>query len=109
MKKSFLTILILVSIVFSASAAQTFDTVILLDTSESMFPYFDSSVEYLIQDIIKNQLKAGDTFHLLTFANKPEYELSRKIRNKKDIEDILARILLLQPLGRYTDLISALS
>ncbi len=108
MKKSLLALIILVSVVFAAPAAQTFDTVILLDTSESMFPYFDSSVDYLIQDIIKNQLKVGDTFHLLTFANTPEYEISRKITGKKDIEEILSRILLLQPLGKYTDLITAL-
>ena len=108
MKKSLLTVLILLSVVLNAPAAQTFDTVILLDTSESMFSYFDSSVDYLIQDIIKNQLKVGDTFHLLTFADTPEYEISRKIKGKKEIEEILSRILLLQPLGKYTDLITAL-
>ncbi len=108
MKKSILTLVLVLLVVFKISAVQTFDTVILLDTSESMFPYFDSSVEYLIQDIIKNQLKAGDTFHLLTFADSPEYEISRKIKNRDDIESILSRILLLQPLGKYTDLVSAL-
>ncbi len=89
-------------------SAQTFDTIVLLDTSESMFGYFNSSVDYLIQDIIKNQLKQGDTFHLLSFADTPEYEISKKIRTSKDIESILSRILLLKPLGKYTDLISAL-
>ncbi len=88
--------------------AQEMDTVVLLDTSESMFPYFQSTIDYLIQDIIKNQLKEGDTFHLLTFDNQPDFEISRKLRNSKDIQDILSRVLLLQPLGKYTDLIAAL-
>ncbi len=87
---------------------QEIDTIVLLDTSESMFTYFDSSIDYLIKDIIRNQLKQGDTFHLLTFDSKPQYEISRKLKGNSDIEDILSRILLLQPLGKYTDLIAAL-
>lgn len=88
--------------------SEEIDTVILLDTSESMLPYFQSTVDYLIGDIIRNQLKIGDTFNLLTFDSKPNYEMSRKLKSEKDIQDILARILLLQPFGKYTDLVSAI-
>ncbi len=108
MKKSIYVALVLVFIFFpSFISAQEMDTVVLLDTSESMFPYFQSTIDYLIKDIIKNQLKEGDTFHLLTFDSKPDFEISRKLRNAKDIQDILSRVLLLQPLGKYTDLIAA--
>ncbi len=109
MKKSllvFLALLLLLLPVFLSG--QEMDTVVLLDTSESMFPYFQNTIDYLVGDILKNQLKEGDTFHLITFDSEPHFEISRKLRNEKDIQDILSRVLLLQPLGRYTDLIAAL-
>ncbi len=89
------------------AGANTIDFVVLLDVSESMFPYFDDTVNYLIRDILDEHLQEEDRFHFLSFADTPEIELSRKIAGPGDIEDILARILLLQPLGQHTDLIAA--
>lgn len=108
MKKSLIiTIFFLVATQFLIS--EQIDNIILLDTSESMFPYFSGTIDYIIEDIVKDQLQSGDTFHLLSFNNFPEYEISRTIRSEEEIEDIFKRIFLLQPLGKYTDLISAFS
>jgi len=108
MKKSlFITILFLISIHLIVS--EQIDNIVLLDTSESMFPYYSGTIDYLIEDIVQQQLEPGDTFHLLSFNDFPEYEISRTIRNESEMQDILKRILLLQPIGKYTDLISAFS
>jgi VWA domain-containing protein len=108
MKKSFIfisTFLLIVQILGS----EQIDNIVLLDTSESMFPYYSGTIDYLIEDIVKEQLQSLDTFHLLSFNDYPEYEISRTIRGEDEITDILNRIFLLQPIGKYTDLIAAFS
>ncbi len=90
-----------------AVSAEPVDMVVLLDTSESMFPYFNEVTHYLIGDILTQQLRKGDTFSLLSFASRPEIEVSRQIESKQDIQDVINRVLLLQPLGRYTDFVLA--
>ena len=89
--------------------SEQIENIVLLDTSESMFPYYSGTIEYLIEDIVKQQLQSGDSFHLLSFNDFPEYEISRTIRGEVEIRALLNRILLLQPFGQYTDLISAFS
>lgn len=89
------------------AAAKTVDAVVMLDTSSSMFSYFDDTREYLIERILTEQLTTGDGFHLLSFADTPEYEISRKMKDIGEIEAVAARLMLLQPLGRYTDLVAA--
>ncbi|HUZ17349.1 MAG TPA: vWA domain-containing protein [Spirochaetia bacterium] len=84
------------------------DLIVLLDTSESMLPYWSETTDYLIKDIITNQLHQGDTFHLISFASRPEIEVAQQIQGEASIQKILARLLLLQPLGRYTDLVAAI-
>ena len=106
MKKSFLLLLCVLAV--AAAGADTLDFVVLLDISESMLPYFDDTVHFLIGDILNEHLAAGDAFHLLSFADTPEIELTGTVSNQSDIDSALSRILLLQPLGKYTDLVSAL-
>jgi len=103
-------LLLLCVLVFAslAAAAEPLDFVVLLDISESMLPYFDDTVNYLIRDILKQHLAPADGFHLLTFANTPGIELTLDVEKDEDIDEGLERILLLQPLGQYTDLVSAL-
>ncbi len=84
------------------------DLIVMVDTSQSMFPYFEDVINYLIRDILYEKLRYGDTFHLLSFASKPEVEIAEKITKEVNIRDILKRISLLQPLGKYTDLVSAI-
>ena len=87
--------------------SDSMDFVIMVDTSESIFPYFPDIMNYLIKDIITGNLHTGDTFHLLNFAGKPEVDISEKIKDEKTVENILKKLLLLQPLGKYTDLVRA--
>ena len=49
-------------------AAANIDLVVMVDTSESMFPYFDDLMNYLVQDLLTARLHRGDTFHLLSFS-----------------------------------------
>ncbi len=85
------------------------DLVVMIDTSESMFPYYNDVVNYMIQDILKKELHYGDIFHLLSFSTIPETEITTKITGTTGIEEILKRLIILQPLGKFTDLIKALN
>jgi hypothetical protein len=98
---------------FSAAAlpiaAADMDLVVMVDTSTSMFPYFDELMNYLIQDLLTAKLHTGDTFHLLSFSSTPEEEISLGMGSDDAARKAFGRLLLLQPLGRYTDLIAALT
>ena len=89
------------------ASADGMDVLVMVDTSESMFPYFDNLVQYLIRDLLEERLRPGDSFHLLSFASEPEIELGVGIDDNLSVEKVIGRILLLQPLGKYTDLVSA--
>ena len=89
-------------------AAENIDLVVMVDTSESMFPYFDDLMNYLVQDLLTAKLHRGDTFHLLSFSSVPEVEISLEVNSEEAAQRAFGRILLLHALGRYTDLVSAL-
>ncbi|WP_319561272.1 VWA domain-containing protein [Marispirochaeta sp.] len=101
---------LIVLILFAAFglAAEPMDMIVLLDVSQSMFPYFDDTINFLLKDIIDGHLQTGDGFHLLSFAGSPEREIHRVITTERDMEAVLARIMLLHPLGRHTDFLFAL-
>ena len=107
MKKTLIFLVLLFVLRMGVVYAEPVDVVVLLDTSESMFPYFTEVTHYLIKDILTEQLRTGDTFSLLSFASRPEIEISRQIETQQDVDDITNRVLLLQPLGRYTDFVLA--
>ena len=77
----------------------------MVDTSESMFPYFDDLMNYLVQDLLADKLHRGDTFHLLSFASSPEVEIALEMNSEEAAQRAFGRILLLHALGRYTDLV----
>ncbi len=83
------------------------DIIVLFDVSESVLPIFNDLQSYLIDTVLRGHVRFGDTIHLISFASQPDMEISRTIMSEDDIEPVIARILLIQPLGRYTDLISA--
>ncbi len=91
-----------------AVAAENVDLVVMVDTSESMFPYFDDLMNYLVQDLLVDRLHRGDTFHLLSFDSTPEVEIALEMNSAEASQRAFGRILLLHPLGRYTDLVAAL-
>ncbi len=90
------------------AAAANIDLVVMVDTSESMFPYFDDLMNYLVQNLLTEKLHKGDTFHLLSFSSVPEVEISLEVNSEEAAQRAFGRILLLHALGRYTDLVSAL-
>ena len=102
-------LLILVALLaFVSMSAEEMDMIVLLDVSESMFPYFDDTVNFLLKDIVDEHLEYGDGFHLISFSGTPEREIYRVITSTDDMEAVLARIMLLHPLGKHTDLLFAL-
>jgi hypothetical protein len=106
-----LLVLAVFALLAGASAplpAANIDLVVMVDTSESMFPYFDDLMNYLVQDLLTEKLHRGDTFHLLSFSGSPEVEISLEVNSEEAAQRAFGRILLLHALGRYTDLVSAL-
>ncbi len=109
MKKSIILFFFLVMILSTpVFGAERVDMIVLLDNSVSVLPYYEQIQDSLLKKIISEHLRPGDTFNLITFADFPEVEISREIKNEEDIEGILAYSSLLQPMGNYTDLVLAL-
>lgn len=84
------------------------DVVILLDNSGTMLPYYDEVNSKVLTEICDNFVRLGDTFHLLSFNEKPVTEISQPVKTEADIYKIISRFNLLYPLGPYTDFPSAL-
>lgn len=84
------------------------DVVILLDNSGTMLPYYDEVNTKVLTEICDNFVRLGDTFHLLSFNEKPVTEISQPVKTEADIYKIISRFNLLYPLGPYTDFPSAL-
>lgn len=99
---------VLIVLVAAAAMASDVDLVVVMDTSESMFPYFEDLRSYLIEGLLKEKLHRGDTFHLLSFSGSPELETAVTLADERAAEKAFGRLALLHPLGRYTDLIAAL-
>jgi hypothetical protein len=89
-------------------AAENIDLIVMVDTSASMFPYFDDLMNYLVHDLLATRLHRGDTFHLLSFDSTPEVEIALEVNSPEAADRAFGRILLLHALGRYTDLPAAL-
>jgi hypothetical protein len=99
---------VLFVLVAACAMASDVDLVVVMDTSESMFPYFEDLRSYLIEDLLQEKLHRGDTFHLLSFSGSPELETAVTLADERAAEKAFGRLALLHPLGRYTDLIAAL-
>ncbi len=108
MKLKALILTIALLVITTAAWSAGIDVIVMVDTSESMFPVFDDVVNYLLLDLLENRLHTGDSFHLLSFADSPEEEIRLEIEDRSDIAAVIDRILLLKPLGQYTDLIAAI-
>jgi hypothetical protein len=111
MKKTLFLIMLMLGIVFSAPAQSggPIDLVVLLDTSASMSSSYRATSDYLIGPFLKEFLRIGDTFHLLSFSSSAKLEISRRVEGVGDVETIIGRILLMYPLDSSSDLEGALS
>jgi hypothetical protein len=92
-----------------AQAKDISDVVVLLDTSESMFPYFEQVVDIIVTRVARDYLRQGDTFHLLTFSDTTQLELAQGIKYEEDVRSLISRLYLVYPFGKNTDLISAVN
>jgi hypothetical protein len=91
-----------------ARAQEKVDLVVLLDSSQSMFPYYNQVLEYVVSGALKEYMRAGDVFHLLSFSDGTQIEIAQSLKTESDVKSALARLYLLYPLGLSTDLLSTL-
>jgi hypothetical protein len=92
-----------------AWANEPADVVVLLDTSESMFPYFEGVVDYIVSRVARDYLRQNDTFHLLTFSDSAQLEIAQSIQDEEDVRGLISRLYLVYPFGKHTDLITAIN
>jgi hypothetical protein len=85
------------------------DMVVLLDISSSMSEFYQEVSTYITGSLLQEFLGLGDTFHLISFSDKPQLEISRRIEGQGDLEVIIGRMLLLYPLDTYSDISGALA
>jgi hypothetical protein len=93
----------------SEGDADAVDVVVLLDVSQSTMPYFQDVTDYVVSSVVKDYLRRGDTFHLLSFGETAQSEIAQRVETEADVKAVLGRLYLLYPLARYTDLVGALS
>ncbi|WP_169311864.1 vWA domain-containing protein [Gracilinema caldarium] len=91
-----------------ANEQSSIDLVVVLDTSASMYVHNKEVSEFVIGPLLKDFLRYGDTFHLISFSSTAKTEISRKIEGIGDIETVIGRLLLLYPLDKYSDIVAAL-
>ncbi|MDR0450822.1 MAG: hypothetical protein LBH26_06125, partial [Treponema sp.] len=85
------------------------DLILLLDTSASMSAYYQEVNGYLTGSFLRDNLRLGDTFHLVAFSGRPRMEIARRIEGRGDLETIIGRMLLMYPLESPPDIPAALS
>jgi hypothetical protein len=85
------------------------DVVVLLDSSQSVLPYFQDVTDFVLSSVVKDFLRFGDTFHLLTFGDSAQAEIAQKMNDERDVKSVLGRLYLLYPLSRHSDFLGALS
>jgi len=114
MKKLLFVLILVTHLVFgvfcqSSNSSGPMDLIVLLDTSASMSASYRETSDYLIGPFLKEFLRIGDTFHLISFSAAPRLEISRLIEGQGDVETIIARMLLMYPLDPESNLSGALS
>lgn len=84
------------------------DVVVIIDTSSSMSGSFRRIQDYVTGPLLKEFLRIGDTFHLISFSDTPRTEIARRVEGVGDVETIIGRLFLMYPLGAYSDITGAL-
>ncbi|MDR2149261.1 MAG: VWA domain-containing protein [Spirochaetaceae bacterium] len=93
-----------------AQNARTYpiDVIVLLDTSSSMSAFYHEVSDYLTGPFLREQVRLADTFHLISFSDTARLEIVRRVMDRSDVEVIIGRLLLMYPLGPYSDIDKAL-
>jgi hypothetical protein len=85
----------------SATSGEPEDIVVLFDMSRNeSLGYFEQTRNYISGGFLKEFVRKGDTFHLISFGDTPRIELSRRIEGEGDYRTIIGRLLLLYPLAQ---------
>lgn len=111
MRKKFFGPLVLVFLLSAFGFSQEqkpIDLIVVMDTSSSVYDSYHQVTEYAIGPLLKEFLRVGDTFHLISFSGAPRTELSRRIESSADVETIIGRIMLMYPLDPYSDILATL-
>ncbi|HQO66177.1 MAG TPA: VWA domain-containing protein, partial [Spirochaetales bacterium] len=109
LKRIGIALILAVSLAAATTEAQDrVDLVVLLDSSQSMFQYYNQVVDFVLSQTVKEYMRFGDAFHLVSFSDTTQVEIAQVLRTEKDIRSAVARLYLLYPLGRNTDLVMAL-
>jgi hypothetical protein len=108
MKRLAASLLLSLVVAAGTAGAETADVIVLLDTSESMFSYVDPVVNYVIDSVVEDYIRLGDSFHILTFSDAAQLELSQEVKSNADLRAIVTRLYLLYAFGANTDLASAI-
>jgi len=111
MKRKFLLFLLALSAVFCAYGQNNspIDLVLLLDTSQGMSSSYDNVNNYITGPFLKEFLRVGDTFHLITFSANPRLDSARIIYGLGDIETIIGRMLIQYPVENGNSVTNALT
>jgi hypothetical protein len=91
-----------------ADPASAADVAVLLDLSQSVLPYFQDVTDYVVSSVVRDYLRSGDSFHLLSFGETTQAEIAQRMSSEGDVKSVLGRLYLLYPLARYTDFAGAL-
>jgi hypothetical protein len=95
---SFLAICFICVFFVSAESGEPMDIVVLFDMSRASIEHFEETREYITGAFLKEFVRKGDTFHLISFGEMPRIEISRRIEGEGDYRTIIGRLLLLYPI-----------
>jgi len=111
MKKNILTLILIISAALCAYGQNNspIDLVLLLDTSQGMSSSYDNVNNYITGPFLKEFLRVGDTFHLITFSANPKLDSARIILGVGDIETIIGRMLIQYPVENGNNVTNALT
>jgi hypothetical protein len=92
----------------SASSGEPMYIVVLFDMNRSeSFARFEETRDYISGNFLREFVRKGDTFYLISFADTPKLEISRRIESEGDYRTIIGRLLLLYPLAQSSSLENA--
>lgn len=109
MKKLFVTLFVLLNVVFvfAQNRLESAEIVIMMDTSGTILPYYEDINKKVLNEINSKFIRIGDILHLISFNANARHEVSQKIQSEADLSRIVSRFMLLYQLGHNSDLISA--
>ena len=84
------------------------DVILLMDTSSALSGSFQELQDYITGPFLREFLRVGDTFHLISIADTPRREIARLVEGVGDVETIISRLFLMYPLEPDADLPAAL-